>query len=72
MVLDSLDSAAEAAKLALKMGSAASKGFSFMPDISRELPFISPVLKTVHSIKHKVDCANGLRDELAALRERCM
>lgn len=49
-----------------------SEGFSLMADIRTELPCISPVLKTVLSIQQKVDWANFLRDELEALRERCI
>lgn len=71
MAAGALDAATEAANLALKFNSAASNIASFVVELSKDLPWVSPVLKTLESIGDKVDIANCNRRELAVLQERC-
>lgn len=63
--------AAEAANLALKMGSAAVDVVSFLAELGEELPVISPVLKTLTTVREKVETVKSNQAELAALEERC-
>lgn len=65
------DAAAEAANLALKIGSDATDAISFLAELGEELPFISPVLKTLKAIREKVETVNNNREGLGALTERC-
>ncbi|CAM9264189.1 unnamed protein product, partial [Laminaria digitata] len=65
------DAAAEAAKRALRMGSAAADAIAFMADLGEELPFLESVLKTIKVIREKADTVKRNREELTALEERC-
>lgn len=71
MAAEFSDAAAEAAKLALKMGSATADVIAFMADLGEDLPFLEPVLKTINAIRKKVNAVKVNREELAALEERC-
>lgn len=62
---------AEAAKLALKMGSAAVDVVSFVADLGEELPVVKPVLKTLKAIHAAVQNARNHREEVATLQSRC-
>lgn len=48
------DSAAEAARLALQIGSVAAEAVSFVAELGEELPVINPVLKMLAAIREKV------------------
>ncbi|CAM9913189.1 unnamed protein product, partial [Ectocarpus fasciculatus] len=72
MAADSGDAAAAAAKLALKMGSAAADTITFMADLGEELPFLRPVLKTLKAIRETVEDVTNNKEELQALHRRCV
>lgn len=63
---------AEAASLACKMGSAVVDTITLMAELGEELPVIKPVLKTLKTVREKVDTVKNNREELASLRERCI
>lgn len=65
------DAAAEAARLALKMGSAALDMITFMVDLGEEFPVAKPVLSTLKVIREKVETVKSNRNELTALEKRC-
>lgn len=65
------DAAAEAAGIALKIGSAAVDAVSFMADLGEELPVVEPVLKTLKAIREKVESVKQNREDLGSLEERC-
>lgn len=71
MTVDLGDAAVEAAKRALKMGSAAAEAIRFMAELGEELPFLEGVLKAISTIREKVDTVKINREELASLEERC-
>lgn len=71
MTADLGDTAAEAARLALKIYSAAADAVSFVADLGEELPLVQPVLGTLRVIREKVDTAKSNPEELAALHQRC-
>lgn len=62
---------AEAAKLALKMGSATADIVSFMAELGEELPLLQPALGTLAIICQKVETVRNLPEESAALHARC-
>ena len=68
---DFSDAAAEAANLALRIGSNAMDTISFAADLGEELPLVSPVLKTLTAIRETVETVKINQEELAALEERC-
>lgn len=65
------DAASEAAKLALKMGSAAADVVSFMTELGEELPLLKPALATLALIRQKAETVQSIPEESAALHERC-
>lgn len=65
------DAAAEAAGVALKIGSFAVDTASFVVDLGEELPMIRPVLKTLKAINGKVETVKNNREGLRSLEERC-
>lgn len=65
------DAAADAANLALRIGSTAADAISFVTELGDELPFIRPLLKTLTAIREKVETVKNNREELKALYERC-
>ena len=65
------DAGAQAADLALRIGSKAADAASFVVELGEELPFISPVLKTLVTIRDTVGTVRSNREELRALEERC-
>lgn len=65
------DPAAEAAGVALKMGSAALGAVSFMTDLGEELPLLQPVLKTLTVIREKVEMVKKNQEEFKRLDDRC-
>lgn len=67
----STDAGAQAANLALRIGSNAADAISFAAELGEELPFLSPVLKTLTVIREKVETVNNNREELTALEVRC-
>eukprot|EP00903_Cladosiphon_okamuranus_P018858 g17346.t1 len=67
----SSDAGAQAANLALGMGSNAADAISLAAELGEELPFISPVLKTLTAIREKVETVKSNREELKALEVRC-
>lgn len=67
----SSDAGAQAAKLALMIGSNAADAISCAADLGEELPLLSPVFKTLKAIREKVETVNSNREELKALEERC-
>lgn len=69
MATDLSEAGAQAASLALKMGSAAVDTITFMADLGEELPVIKPVLKTLEAVREKVETVKSNREELAALQE---
>lgn len=71
MAFDLEEGAAEAATLALQIGSATADAISLVAELGQELPVISPVLKTLAAIRAKVESVKSNRDELKALNERC-
>lgn len=71
MAVELGDAATEAAKRALKMGSATVGAIAFMADLGEELPFLEPVLKTIKTIREKIETVKRNREEVAALEERC-
>eukprot|EP00903_Cladosiphon_okamuranus_P014799 g13708.t1 len=71
MPADLDDCAAEATRLALKIGSAAADAMSFVADLGEELPLVQPVLKTLRTIRDKVETAKTNPEELTALHHRC-
>lgn len=71
MTADLGDTAAEVARLALKIGSATADAVSFVADLGEELPLVQPVLKTIKAIREKIDAAKSNQEELAALHQRC-
>ncbi|CAM9940537.1 unnamed protein product, partial [Ectocarpus fasciculatus] len=79
MAAESSEVAAEVAKLALKMGSAAADSITFMADLSEDLPFgrpvlarLRPVLKTLTAIRETVENVHNNQEELQALYRRCV
>lgn len=71
MAADMGGAAAEAARLAMKMGSAAVDTVMLMTDLGEELPVINPVLKTLKAVREKVETVKNNREDLVALQERC-
>lgn len=71
MAADLRDAAAEAARLALKISSRAANAIWFAANLADELPLISPALKTLESLREKVDTAKSNREGLKELHERC-
>lgn len=71
MTAELSDAAAKAAKLALEMGSSAADAITVMEALGLELPFLEPVLKTIQTIREKVDTVKRNRDEVESLEERC-
>lgn len=69
--MDTRDAAAEAAKLAVQIGSATADALSLIADLGEELPVIQPVLKTLRVVREKLETAKGNRRSLVALHERC-
>eukprot|EP00903_Cladosiphon_okamuranus_P018859 g17347.t1 len=67
----SSDAGAQAANLALGMGSNAADAISLAAELGEELPFISPVLKTLTAIREKVETVKSNREELKALEVSC-
>ena len=65
------DAAADAANLALRIGSNAADAVSFVAELGKELPFIKPLLQTLTAIREKVETVKNNRQELKALEERC-
>ncbi|CAM9662115.1 unnamed protein product, partial [Pylaiella littoralis] len=65
------DTAAEAARVALTMGSTVVDVVSFMGDLGEELPVIKPVLKTLKVIREKVETVKKNREDLGSLEVRC-
>ncbi|CAM9378410.1 unnamed protein product, partial [Hapterophycus canaliculatus] len=72
MASDTSDAAAEAAKLAWKIGSAAADVVSFMTELGDELPLLQPVLGTLAIIREKVETVQSILEESPALGERCI
>lgn len=71
MAGDLSGAAVEARNLAQRIGSNAADAVSFAADLGEELPFLSPVLKTLKATQEKVATVRSNREELAALAERC-
>lgn len=71
MAFDLDDAVAEAAKLALQIGSVAADAVSFVAELGEELPLIQPVLKTLAAVRDKVETVKCNREGLEALSERC-
>ncbi|CAN0397289.1 unnamed protein product [Pylaiella littoralis] len=71
MATDMSDAAAEAARVALTMGSTVVDVVSFMGDLGEELPVIKPVLKTLKFIREKVETVKKNREDLRSLEGRC-
>eukprot|EP00752_Nemacystus_decipiens_P003524 g3250.t1 len=71
MAPDLSEAGAQAASLALKMGSTAADTITFVAGLGEEIPVIKPVLKTLTAIREKVETVRSNREELAALQERC-
>ena len=65
------DAAIEAAKLALKMGSAAAEVVLFMSELGEELPLLQPALATLALIRQKVETVQSIPEDSAALHEWC-
>eukprot|EP00752_Nemacystus_decipiens_P012273 g10879.t1 len=65
------DAGGKAADLALRIGSQGADAVSFVVELGEELPFISPVLKTLTAIRDKVGTVRSNREELEALKDRC-
>lgn len=65
------DAAAEAAHLASRIHSDASKATSVTADLGKELPSIKHVLETLKAIRDDVETVKIHRDELRALEQRC-
>lgn len=65
------DAGAQAAKIALRIGTNAADAISFAADLGEELPFIGPVLGTLKAIREKVETVKNNREELTALEVRC-
>ena len=63
MPADLSEAGAQAASLALKMGSAAVDAITFMAGLGEELPVIEPVLKTLTAIREKVETVKSNREE---------
>lgn len=61
----------EATKLAMKMTSATADAMLFVADLTEEFPLLQPVLKTLKSIREKVEAAKSNSEDLAALHQRC-
>lgn len=66
-----VDAATEAAKLALRIGSAASDAAEFALELSENFPLVYVVLRTLKIIRDKVDNLKSNKDGLKALHERC-
>ncbi|CAN0159539.1 unnamed protein product [Pylaiella littoralis] len=71
MATDMSDAAAEAARVALTMGSTVVDVVSFMGDLGEELPVIKPVLKTLKFIREKVETVKKNREDLRSLEGGC-
>lgn len=67
----SSDAGAQAANLALRIGSNAADAISFALDLGEGLSILSPVSKTLKAIREKVETVKHNREELKALEERC-
>lgn len=65
------DATAEAARIAVKIGSAAADGASFMADLGEELPVVKPVLKTLKALHETVKTVKSIGEDLGSLEERC-
>ena len=63
--------AADAARLALKIGLTAADAVSFVADLGEELPVIKPVLQTLKAVREKMETVRSNREQLIALHERC-
>ncbi|CAN0353914.1 unnamed protein product [Hapterophycus canaliculatus] len=62
------DAVAEAARLAVEMGSTAVDVVSFMADLGEELPMLRPALKTLKAVREAVESVKSHREEVAMLR----
>lgn len=71
MATDFSDAAAEAARIAAKMGSVAVDVVSFMTELGEEVPVIQPVLKSLIKIRETAEAVESNREELEALHKRC-
>lgn len=71
MATEGSDAAAEAAKRALKVGSAMANAITFGVELGQELPFVGPVLKTMNALREKASTVKRNRKELAAMEKRC-
>ena len=65
------DAGAQAANLALRMGSDSADAMSFAAELGEELPFVGPVLKTLKAIRGKLETVKSNRAGLTALEVRC-
>lgn len=70
-VTEIVDTATEAAKLALRIGSAATDAAEFALELGESFPLVYVVLKTLKTIRDKVDTLKSNKDGLKALHERC-
>lgn len=71
MTADLLDAATEAARLALRIGSAATEVASLVLDLGEDFPLIYVVLKTLKNIRETMDTLRNNKGALDALHERC-
>lgn len=71
MASASSGAAANAANLALRLGSNVADAVSLAADLGQDLPGIGPVLNTLQAIREKVETVKNNREELKALEERC-
>lgn len=71
MAADLSEAGEQVASLALKMGAAGGGMITFMAGLGEELPVVGPLLKTLMTIREKVETVKSNREELAALQERC-
>ncbi|CAM9357053.1 unnamed protein product, partial [Ectocarpus sp. 4 AP-2014] len=72
MAADAGDAAAAAAKLALKMGSAAADTIALMAELGDECPYLGPVLKALTAIRETAENVKNNKEELQALHRRCV
>lgn len=71
MAADLRGTVSDAAQLALDIGSAAWDAASLVVDLGQEFPLVNPVLKTLMTVRAKVDTVTSNREELVALYGRC-
>lgn len=69
--VDPDDAAAEAGKLAVKIGSATVDAVSFMAELGEELPWLGSALKTLRITREKIADVRSVPEEVQALCERC-